>query len=64
MSIVSCDVGLDYHDETIRVCALAEDGELFVNRNVERPGRCLTNGSCQHLNPFPGNAENRRFLRN
>ena len=34
MSIVSCDVGLDYHDETIRVCVLAEDGELIVNRNV------------------------------
>ena len=34
MSIVSCYVGLDYHDETIRVCVLAEDGELMVNRNV------------------------------
>ena len=34
MSIVSCYVGLDYHDETIRVCVLAEDGELIVNRNV------------------------------
>ena len=30
MSIVSCYVGLDYHDETIRVCVLAEDGELIA----------------------------------
>lgn len=39
MSIVSRSVGLDYHDKTIRVCELAEYGELIVNRNVERPGR-------------------------
>jgi transposase len=34
MSIVPVYVGLDYHEETIRVCALDEDGELLVNRDV------------------------------
>ena len=39
MSIVPVYVGLDYHDESIRVCALDEDGGLVVNRDVRNdPG--------------------------
>jgi transposase len=34
MSMVPCYVGLDYHEETVRVCMVAEDGEMIVNRNV------------------------------
>jgi transposase len=34
MLMIPCYVGLDYHDETIRVCVVAEDGKLIVNRNV------------------------------
>jgi transposase len=34
MSIVPVYVGLDYHDDTIRVCVLDENGELVVSRNV------------------------------
>lgn len=34
MDIVPVDVGLDYHDETIRVCVMNEDGEELANRNV------------------------------
>jgi transposase len=34
MGIVPVYVGLDYHDETIRVCSLNEDGETMVNRSV------------------------------
>jgi transposase len=32
--IVPVYVGLDYHDETIRVCVMDENGEVLVNRNV------------------------------
>ena len=28
------DVGVDYHDESVRVCVLAEDGRELVNRNL------------------------------
>jgi len=39
MWIVPCYVGLDYHDESIRVCMLDEDGESIVNRDVRNdPG--------------------------
>ena len=34
MSMVPCYVGLDYHDDTIRVCAIAEDKTVLLNRNV------------------------------
>ena len=34
MSTVSVYVGLDYHDETIRVCVLAKDGKMPFNRDV------------------------------
>jgi transposase len=34
MSMVPCYVGLDYHDDTIRVCAMEEDGSVLVNRDV------------------------------
>jgi transposase len=34
MQIVPVYVGLDYHEDTIRVCMLDEDGGELVNRNV------------------------------
>lgn len=34
MAIVPVYLGLDYHDETIRVCVMDEDGEALTNRNV------------------------------
>lgn len=34
MSSLIVHVGLDYHEETIRVCVLADDGLVLVNRNV------------------------------
>jgi transposase len=39
MDIVPVYVGLDYHDETIRVCVMTPEGEVLANRNVENnPG--------------------------
>lgn len=35
MSIVPVYVGLDYHDASIRVCVMDEEGNELVNRNVE-----------------------------
>jgi transposase len=35
MSMVPCYVGLDYHDDSIRVCIVDEDGMVLYNRNVE-----------------------------
>jgi hypothetical protein len=35
MSMVPCCVGLDYHDDSIRVCIVDEDGMVLYNRNVE-----------------------------
>ena len=32
--IVLVNVGVDYHDESVRVCVLAEDGREMVNRNL------------------------------
>jgi transposase len=34
MSMVPCYVGLDYHDDTIRVCVIDEEGAVLLNRNV------------------------------
>lgn len=34
MDMVPAYVGLDYHDETIRVCVMDADGEVLCNRNV------------------------------
>ena len=34
MSMVPCYVGLDYHDDTIRVCAIDEERVVLFNRNV------------------------------
>jgi transposase len=34
MSIVTTHVGLDYHDETVRTCVLAEDGKMLFNRDL------------------------------
>ena len=34
MGIVPVYVGLDYHDETVRVCVMDADGRTLVNRNV------------------------------
>ena len=34
MGIVPVYVGLDYHDETVRVCVMDAEGETLVNRNV------------------------------
>lgn len=39
MSMVPCYVGLDYHDETIRVCAIGEDKAVLLNRNVPNDPR-------------------------
>lgn len=41
MSTVPIYVGLDYHDETIRVCVLAEDGKVLFNRDVDNDGRAV-----------------------
>ena len=39
MDIVPVYVGLDYHDEKIRVCVMTAEGDVLVNRNVENnPG--------------------------
>lgn len=34
MSSVSVHVGLDYHDETVQVCVLDDDGKVLCNRSV------------------------------
>lgn len=34
MSIVPVYAGLDYHEETIRVCVMTEAGDVLANRNV------------------------------
>jgi len=34
MSMVPCYVGLDYHDDSIRVCTIDEDGSVLMNRDV------------------------------
>ncbi len=34
MSILPVYVGLDYHDESIRVCVLSLEGDALVNRDV------------------------------
>jgi transposase len=34
MSMVPCYVGLDYHDDSIRVCVIDEEGVVLLNRNV------------------------------
>lgn len=34
MSNLFSYVGLDYHDDTIRVCVLSEEGNLLINRDV------------------------------
>jgi transposase len=34
MSMVPCYVGLDYHDGSIRVCTMDEDGSVLMNRDV------------------------------
>jgi transposase len=34
MSMVPCYVGLDYHDDSIRVCVVNEEGVVLVNRDV------------------------------
>jgi transposase len=34
MSSVPVSVGLDYHDETIRVCVLSQEGDVLGNRDV------------------------------
>jgi len=35
MAIVLIHVGLDYHDDTVRVCVLAEDGAVLFNRDLD-----------------------------
>jgi len=35
MTIVMVNVGLDYHEDSIRVCVVDEQGEVLVNRDVE-----------------------------
>lgn len=35
MTSVSIFVGLDYHDETVRVCVLSEEGEMRFNRDMK-----------------------------
>lgn len=34
MAIVAIHVGLDYHDDTVQTCVLAEDGTLLFNRDL------------------------------
>lgn len=34
MSKITLCVGLDYHDDSIRVCVMDEDGTVLVNRSV------------------------------
>jgi transposase len=34
MSMVPCYVGLDYHEKSIRICAIDEDGLVVMNRDV------------------------------
>lgn len=34
MSMVPCYVGLDYHEDSIRVCVIDEDGFVLMNRDV------------------------------
>ena len=45
MSILRVFVGLDYHDDFVRVCVLDADGTVLVNRNcandVEAVGECI-----------------------
>ena len=35
MDMITVCVGLDYHSDSIRVCVMAMDGDVLVNRNVE-----------------------------
>lgn len=41
MDIVPIYVGLDYHEETIRVCVRAEDGKVLFNRDVPNDPRAV-----------------------
>jgi len=41
MSKVTNFVGLDYHDETIRVCVMAEDGEMLLNSDLKNDARAV-----------------------
>jgi len=41
MSILSLSVGLDYHDDTVRVCILEQDGVMLVNRDVDNDTRAV-----------------------
>lgn len=41
MTIVATHIGLDYHDETIRTCVLAEDGQVLFNRNLDNSARAV-----------------------
>lgn len=41
MDMVPVCVGLDYHDETIRVCVMDDDGGVLCNRNVANDPRAV-----------------------
>lgn len=41
MNTLPVSVGLDYHDQTIRVCVLAEDGKMLFNRDVSNDVRAV-----------------------
>jgi transposase len=41
MTIVTTHIGLDYHDESIRTCVLAEDGKVLFNRSLGNNARVV-----------------------
>lgn len=41
--IVWVNVGIDYHDDSLRVCVLADDGEELFNRNLANDPRVVFN---------------------
>ena len=41
MSSLSIYVGLDYHDETIRVCVMTQAGEMRFNRDMKNDPRAI-----------------------
>lgn len=51
MTSLSVHVGLDYHDDTVRVCVLDDDGGMLVNRDVNNDPGAVRDLVSQHGYP-------------
>lgn len=48
MSSVPVFVGLDYHQDTVQVCVLNQDGKVLTNRSVDNDSRVIEQVSSRH----------------